>query len=133
MITPLLIVFLTAAAARMVQARLQVDSAAVQAARAASVARDPAAAAAVIAQAALGSQHITCHPLRVSLATAAFHSGQVSVQVNCTVPLASLSPLRLPGAQTFNSQFTAPIVSPPEARAAAGSPGSAGHRRGTGG
>src|SRR3984885_14397824 len=68
LITPLLmlLLLLIVAAGRLADARLQVDSAAMQAARAASLARAPATAAAdatATAQAALASEHITCSPL----------------------------------------------------------------------
>ncbi len=115
LITPLLmlLLLLIVAAGRMVDARLQVDSAAMQAARAASLARDPAAAVAdadATAQAALASEHLTCSPLAVSPDTADFTpGGQVSVQVSCTVSLAGLSLLHVPGAETLTSQFTSPI------------------------
>jgi Flp pilus assembly protein TadG len=115
LITPLLmlLLLLIVAAGRLVDARLQVDSAAMQAARAASLARDPAAASAdadATAQAALASEHITCSPLAVSPDTADFiPGGQVSVQVSCTVSLSGLSLLHVPGAETLTSQFTSPI------------------------
>jgi Flp pilus assembly protein TadG len=115
LVTPLLIVvlLLIVAAGRLVDARLQVDSAARQAARAASLARDPAAAAAqadATAQAALASEHITCDPLAVSPDTAAFRpGGQVTVQVTCTVSLAGLALLYVPGSQTLTARFTSPI------------------------
>jgi Flp pilus assembly protein TadG len=115
LITPLLmlLLLLIVAAGRLVDARLQVDSAAIQAARAASLARDPATAAAdatATARAALASEHITCSPLAVRPDTADFRpGGQVSVQVSCTVSLAGLSLLHLPGAETLTSRFTSPI------------------------
>ena len=115
LVTPLLIVvlLLIVAAGRLVDARLQVDSAARQAARAASIARDPAAAvsqADATARAALASEHITCDPLTVSPDTAAFRpGGQVTVQVTCTVSLAGLALLHVPGSQTLTAQFTSPI------------------------
>jgi Flp pilus assembly protein TadG len=115
LITPLLIVImlLIVAAGRLVDARLQVDSAAMQAARAASLARDPGAAAAqaeATAQAALASEHVTCDPLAVSPDTSAFRpGGQVTVQVTCTVSLAGLALLHVPGSQTLTAQFTSPI------------------------
>jgi hypothetical protein len=84
-----------------------------QAARAASLARDPGSAAVdatSTAQAELARGHITCSPLAVSPDTADFTpGGQVSVQVSCTVSLAGLSLLHLPGAETLTSQFTSPI------------------------
>jgi Flp pilus assembly protein TadG len=115
LVTPLLIVvlLLIIAAGRLTDARLQVDSAAIQAARAASIARDPAAAvsqADATAQAALASEHITCDPLAVSPDTAAFRpGGQVTVQVTCTVSLAGLALLHVPGSQTLTARFTSPI------------------------
>ena len=115
LITPLLILILLliVAAGRLVNARLQVDSAAMQAARAASLARDPATAAAqadATARAALASEHITCDPLAVSPDTSAFRpGGQVTVQVTCTVSLAGLALLHLPGTQTLTARFTSPI------------------------
>ena len=71
LLTPLLMLFLflLVAAGRLVQARLEVDSAAQQAARADSLARDPASAAAdatATAQSALASQHLTCDPVNVT-------------------------------------------------------------------
>ncbi len=84
-----------------------------QAARAASLARDPAAAtsqAEVTAQAALASDHVTCDPLTVTPDTAGFRpGGQVSVQVSCTVSLAGLTLLHLTGSQTLTASFTSPI------------------------
>lgn len=115
LITPLLIVtmLLVVAAGRLAGARLQVDSAARRAARAASLARDPATAAAqadTTAQAALASEHITCDPLSVSPDTSAFRpGGQVTVQVTCTVSLAGLALLHVPVSQTLTAHFTSPI------------------------
>jgi Flp pilus assembly protein TadG len=115
LITPLLIVImlLIVAAGRLVDSRLQVDSAAMQAARAASLARDPVTAAAqatATARAALASEHITCDPLTVSPDTSDFRpGGQVTVQVTCTVSLAGLALLHLPGSQSLSARFTSPV------------------------
>ncbi len=115
LITPLLILImlLIVTAGRLVDARLQVDGAAMQAARAASLARDPGTAAtqaAATAQAALASEHVTCNPLAVSPDTSAFRpGGQVTVQVTCTVSLAGLALLHVPGSQTLTAGFTSPI------------------------
>jgi Flp pilus assembly protein TadG len=115
LVTPLLVLLLMliVAAGRLVQARLEVASAAAQAARAASLARDPSAAAAqatAVASSALASQHLTCGSLTVSTDTAAFRpGGQVSVQVSCTVSLSGLALLHLPGAETLTAQAAAPI------------------------
>jgi hypothetical protein len=84
-----------------------------QAARAASLARDPGTAAtqaAAVAQAALASEHVTCNPLTVSPDTSAFRpGGQVTVQVTCTVSLAGLALLHVPGSQTLTAGFTSHI------------------------
>jgi Flp pilus assembly protein TadG len=115
LVTPVLILMLLFAVAvgRLVQARLEVDSAAEQAARAASLARNPAAAAAEavsVAQAALASQDINCSPVNVSPDTTDFvPGGQVSVQVSCTVHLSDLSLLHVPGSQTLTSTLSSPI------------------------
>ena len=115
LLTPLLMLFLflIVAAGRLVQARLEVDSAAQQAARAASLARDPASAAAAAtatAQAALASQHITCDPMSVTPDLSDFTpGGQVTVQLSCTVSLAGLALLHLGGAETLTSTFASPI------------------------
>jgi Flp pilus assembly protein TadG len=115
LVTPLLVLLLMliVAAGRLVQARLEVASAAAQAARAASLARDPATATAqatAVASSALASQHLSCGSLAVSTGTAAFRpGGQVSVQVSCTVTLAGLALLHLPGAETLTAQAPAPI------------------------
>jgi Flp pilus assembly protein TadG len=114
LVTPLLVLLLLliVAAGRLVQGRLEVASAAAQAARAASLARDPAAAAqaTAVASSALASQHLTCGSLTVSTDTAAFRpGGQVSVRVSCTVSLSGLALLHLPGAETLTAQAAAPI------------------------
>jgi len=115
LITPLLVLvwLLIVAGGRMVQARIEVDSAARQAARAASIAGDPATAASdasAAAQAALASQHLTCGNLAVTADTSDFiPGGQVTVQVSCTVSLSGLSLLHLPGAETLSSHFASPI------------------------
>jgi len=115
LVTPLLMlmVLLAVAAGRLVQARMEVDSAAEQAARAASLARDPGTAAAdadATADAALASQHLTCSPLTVSPGLSDFvPGGTVTVQVSCTVSLAGLSLLHIGGSQTLTSTFSSPI------------------------
>jgi Flp pilus assembly protein TadG len=115
LVTPLLVLLmmLIVTAGRLVQARLEVASAAMQAARAASLARDPVTAATdatAVAQSALASQHLTCGGLAVSTDTGSFRpGGQVSVQVSCTVSLAGLALLHVPGAETLTSQAASPI------------------------
>lgn len=115
LITPFLVLLLlfAVAAGRLVQARLDVDAAAQQAARAASLARTPEAATAQatqVAQAALAGQSITCDPALITLDLGDFiPGGQVSVQVSCTVHLSDLSLLHIPGSETITSTFTSPI------------------------
>ncbi len=115
LLTPLLVLMLlfVVALGRTVSARMEVDGAAAQAARAASIARDPATATAMAEQAAttaLGSDHVTCGDLTVTTDTADFApGGQVSVTVSCTVDLADLVGLRLPASQSIISTSTAVI------------------------
>jgi Flp pilus assembly protein TadG len=136
LVTPFLVLLLlfAVAAGRLVQARLEVDSAAQQAARAASLARTPAAASAQaqeVAQSALAGQSVTCDPAVITPDTGDFvPGGEVTVQVSCTVHLSDLSLLHIPGAETLTATFTAPIdvyrgqalgFSNPDARALPGS------------
>ena len=116
LLTPLLILMLlfVVALGRTVSARMEVDGAASQAARAASIGRDPATATAMAQQAAtraLGTDHVTCGDLTVTTDTADFApGGQVRVTVTCTVDLADLLGLRLlPASQTFSSTATSVI------------------------
>ena len=115
LMTPFLVLLLlfAVAAGRLVQARLEVDSAAQQAARAASLARTPQAASAQaqqVAQAALAGQPVTCDPAVITPDTSDFTpGGEVTVQVTCTVHLSDLSLLHIPGSETITSTFTAPI------------------------
>ena len=115
LLTPLLILLLlfVVALGRLSGARLEVDGAAAQAARAASIARDPATAVAMATQtatAALGSDHVTCGQLTVSTDTAQFApGGSVAVTVTCHVALSDLTGLRLPASESVTSRVTAVI------------------------
>ena len=115
LVTPFLFLLLlfAVAAGRLVQGRLDVDSAAQQAARAASLARTPAAASAQaqqVAQAALAGQPVTCDPAVITANTSDFTpGGEVTVTVSCTVSLSGLSLLHIPGSETITATFTAPI------------------------
>lgn len=115
LVTPLMVVLLlfVVAAGRMVQASLEVGSAAQQAARAASLARDPSAAvgdAEAVARSALGGQSMTCKPMSVSPDTGDFvPGGEISVRVSCTVDLSDLALLDIPGAQTVTATADSPI------------------------
>ena len=109
LLTPLLIVMLlfVVALGRLAGARINVDGAAAQAARAASIATTPAQAAASAQQsatAALGSDHVTCATLKVATDTARFApGGSVTVTVTCAVALSDLSGLRLPVTESISS------------------------------
>ena len=115
LVTPFLFLLLlfAVAAGRLVQGKLDVDSAAQQAARAASLARTPQAASAQaqqVAQAALAGQSVTCDPAVITPDTGDFvPGGEVTVQVTCTVRLSDLSLLHIPGSETITATFTAPI------------------------
>ena len=115
LVTPLrfLLLLFAVAAGRLVQGRLDVDSAAEQAARAASLARTPAAASAqatAVAQSALAGQSVTCDPAVITADTGDFvPGGEVTVQVTCTVHLSDLSLLHIPGTETITAVFTSPI------------------------
>lgn len=103
----LLVLLLIVAAGRLVAARTEVDAAARDAARAASVARTPAAAQAA-AQATLTAQG--CQGVTVTTDTSAFAAGGVvTVQTACSVSLAGLTLLPLPGQQTLTSTFAHPV------------------------
>jgi Flp pilus assembly protein TadG len=111
LVTPLLILLLlfVVALGRLAGARLQVDGAAGQAARAASLARDPAGAVAAAQQTAaqaLAASHVTCQQLDVSVDTAAFRpGGWVAVTVTCAVGLSDMALLHLPGTETIRARF----------------------------
>ena len=112
LLTPLLLVMLlfVVALGRVVSARIEVDGAAAQAARAASIARSRATATAMAEQTAttaLGADHVTCADLTVTTDTADFvPGGQVAVTVSCRVALSDLVGLRLPAAETLTSTAT---------------------------
>ena len=115
LVTPFLFLLLlfAVAAGRLVQGKLDVDSAAQQAARAASEARTPAAASAQaqqVAQAALARQSVTCDPAVITPDLGDFTpGGVVTVQVSCTVQLSGLSLLHIPGSETITASASSPI------------------------
>jgi Flp pilus assembly protein TadG len=115
LLTPLLILLLlfVVALGRLSGARLDVDGAAAQAARAASIARDPTTATAMAQQtatAALGSDHVTCAQLTVNTDTSQFApGGSVAVTVTCSVSLSDLTGLRLPASEQISDRFVAVI------------------------
>ena len=114
-VTPLLILFLlfVVALGRLAGARIDVDGAAAQAARAASIAYSPEAATAAAqetASSSLSSQRITCAHLQVAVDTADFvPGGTVAVTVSCAVNLSDLTGLHLPVTETLSNRFVEPI------------------------
>ena len=113
--TPLLLALLMFAvlAGRVAQTRAEVDAAARDAARAASIARDPVSASQAAhhaATATLGRHGVTCRSLTVTTDTAAFRAGGVvAVRLACTIDLADLSLLHVPGSRTATSRFVEPL------------------------
>jgi Flp pilus assembly protein TadG len=110
LITPVLLAFLllVVTLGRLGSAREDIDGAAAQAARAASIALSPAqarSAAYEAASAAVAAQSLLCETLDVSVDTASFRpGGQVAVEVVCTVGLGRLSGVGLPGSRVLNSR-----------------------------
>jgi len=115
LVTPFLFLLLlfAVAAGRLVQGKLDVDSAAQQAARTASEARTPAAAGAQaqqVAQAALAGQSVTCDPAVITPDLGDFTpGGEVTVTVSCTVQLSGLGLLRIPGSETITASASSPV------------------------
>ncbi len=113
--TPLLLVFalLMVAAGRLALAHGQADGAARDAARAASIARSPAAASRQARQAAaatLAGAGISCRRFTVEADTSAFRpGGVVRVRLACTVGLGDLGLLGVPGARTLHGAYAAPV------------------------
>ena len=114
-ITPLLILLLllVVGSGRLVSAGMDVNGAAQDAARAASLASDPSTATAdaqAAVDATLGNHGVTCRSLDVTTKTASFYSGGwVSVDVTCSVDLSDMTLLRWPGMETVHAHFVEPI------------------------
>jgi Flp pilus assembly protein TadG len=115
-LTPALLALLLmmVAAGRVTATHGQVDGAARDAARAASLQRSaPAArtAARDTAASSLASQRLTCRPMTVrltgSFAAAAGTPAAVTVRVGCTVALGDVGLPGLPGAKTLSADYTA--------------------------
>jgi Flp pilus assembly protein TadG len=98
---------------RVAGARMDLNSTAAAATRAASMARSPQdaqVAAIQAAQANLASHHRTCNPLKVTVDTSNFvRGGQVAVTISCTMSTAGLTGLGLPGNLTGSSTAHAVI------------------------
>jgi Flp pilus assembly protein TadG len=115
LLTPLLVVILmfVVVLGRIGSARADVDAAARDAARAASLARNTASALGAgqsAARAALHEGGVTCRQLAVTVSTDEFRSdGAVSAQVSCTVEVADLGALGIGLARTITATHTAPV------------------------
>ncbi|MGQ0631596.1 MAG: TadE/TadG family type IV pilus assembly protein [Sporichthyaceae bacterium] len=113
LVAPLLIVLLVLVAGlgRIAHTRGQVDGAAADAARSASLERTGAAAQRAgesAARAYLGDR--ACQQLDVAIDTAKLRpGGTVSAQLRCTASLAGLGMAGLPGSRAFTATAVAPI------------------------
>ena len=98
---------------RLSQARADVDRAARDAARAASITRTSDAAherAAAAARATLVDGGVSCRTMTIELDTGAFApDGAVRATVGCNVDLADLLLLGVPGSRTVTASFTQPV------------------------
>jgi Flp pilus assembly protein TadG len=114
-VTPLLMVLLlfVVGLGRLGVARGDVDGAARDAARSASLARtagDAQPRAAEAARASLDARGVTCTNLDVVVDAGAFvPGGSVVATVSCTVDLSDLTLVWTPGAKKLSSRFVAPI------------------------
>lgn len=114
-VTPALLLFmlLVVFGGRLALAHGEADSAARDAARAASIARSAGAATGNARQAAaatLTNAGISCRGFTVATDTSVFQpGGAVTVEVACTAALSDLGLLGVPGSQTLHGRYTAPV------------------------
>lgn len=98
---------------RFVMARMDVDGAARNAARAASIQRTAAEAtraARDVVASTLSSAGLACRGLHVAVDTAQFRPhGQVVVALSCDVDLSDVNILHLPAFRVVTSRFVSPI------------------------
>jgi Flp pilus assembly protein TadG len=115
LLTPalVLLLLLVAAGGRLEQTRGEIDGTAREAARAASIGRTPLEAqtnATAIATTRLADKAITCQDLSVVTDTSRFLAGgSVTTTITCTVDLADLVGLTLPGSRTLQATATEPV------------------------
>lgn len=104
-----LLLLLVVLGGRIASAKLLVEEAARDAARAASIAGSAgqaAADAASTARASLGDAGITCASFSVEPDLGGFQpGGRISVTVRCTTPLRDLAPLPVPGSKTLSASY----------------------------
>lgn len=113
-LTPVLVLTLwVVGALRVMVAHAQVDDAARDAARAASIARSAGAArqaAAAAAASSLQGARRSCEAVRLTTSTERFQpGGTVQVTVTCTIRLRDLGLSFLPGNQTTSATYAVPI------------------------
>jgi Flp pilus assembly protein TadG len=98
---------------RIAEARGQVEAAAREAARAASLQRIPStaeAAGVAAARAVLAGQHVTCAALSVAVDVTDYRpGGQVSAEVRCTTRLADVRLAGFPGSHTTSATAVVPV------------------------
>ncbi|MGH9154418.1 MAG: TadE/TadG family type IV pilus assembly protein [Acidimicrobiales bacterium] len=98
---------------RFAQVRADLDQAARDGARAASLRAAPenaSADATKAVDAALAEQGLACASRRLRVDTSELHpGGQVSVSLDCELEMAEITLLRLPGRRTMTAGFVAPI------------------------
>ena len=109
----LVLLCLIALVGRTTTARQSLDGAARDAARAASLQRDPAGAAEAARTAAatvLATTGTTCASTTVEVDTSRFEpGGQITVTVGCAVALSDLGLLGLPGTRNLSATSTSPV------------------------
>lgn len=115
LITPVLLtlLLLTVSLGRMAAARSDVDAAARDAARAASLARSTNQAiddGTDAARRTLTEGGVTCRKLMVAIDADSFRAGgSVRATVSCDAELETLSGIGLPGSRTISSTFVEPV------------------------
>lgn len=113
----LLLIGLLIYGGRTVLTHQALESAAADAARAASLARTPAQAqtnAVQAAQVSVANQHLPCHGTTVTLDTTALskeagQSGSVTARVSCTLSLSDLSVPGIPGSRVLSATESSPV------------------------
>ena len=112
-----LFVSLIIAGGRTATTHQSLESAAAEAARTASIARDAQAAVGDARQAAatsISNQQIDCHDIHVTVDTTDFNKppgqpGQVTVQLSCRLDLADLVVPGVPGTRVLSATMSRPI------------------------
>lgn len=113
LLTPVFValLLLVVALGRIQAARADVDSAARAAARAASIERDPTTARRTgdrTARDGISQRGYRCSTLDVDT-TGFTAGGNVTVSVSCTVSLADVTGLGIPGSHTYTARFSEPV------------------------